>query len=91
MCAVSTFRSADLLAVNADGNMPYDICDDETTLEFIETSMSNQGITQECIDETRLSTEISMLDDIKEYEREGYKVSDWKDRTGTSLVSVFSL
>lgn len=27
---------ANLLAVNADGNMPYDICEDEKTLDCIE-------------------------------------------------------
>eukprot|EP00061_Rhincodon_typus_P018665 g47924.t1 len=35
-------RGADLLAVNADGNMPYDLCDDDRTLEIIETAMVNQ-------------------------------------------------
>lgn len=29
-------KGANLLAVNADGNMPYDICDDEKTLDCIE-------------------------------------------------------
>ena len=81
------FRSADLLAVNADGNMPYDICEDEATLQFIETEMAGQGITQDLIDETRLSTEKKMLEDIKEYEREGHSVSAWRDRTGATLVS----
>uniref|UniRef100_A0A3Q4M662 Protein phosphatase 1, regulatory subunit 16A n=1 Tax=Neolamprologus brichardi TaxID=32507 RepID=A0A3Q4M662_NEOBR len=34
---------ADLLAVNADGNMPYDICEDEATLELLEMVMAEQG------------------------------------------------
>jgi len=29
--------------VNGDGNMPYDICEEVTTLDFIETEMSNRG------------------------------------------------
>lgn len=37
---------AELLAVNADGNMPYDICDDEATLDVIESEMASRGITQ---------------------------------------------
>ncbi len=37
------FRGADLLAVNADGNMPYDLCEDEATLELIEMIMAEQG------------------------------------------------
>ena len=68
--------------------MPYDICEDEETLEYIETQMADQGVTQELIDEMRLSTEKKMLDDIKEFEREGQQVSAWVDRTGATLVCV---
>jgi len=38
-------RGAELLAVNADGNMPYDICEDEVCLDFIETEMAKRGET----------------------------------------------
>jgi len=34
---------ANLLAVNADGNMPYDICEDEVTLDYIESEMAKRG------------------------------------------------
>lgn len=34
---------ADLLVVNADGNMPYDICEDGATLELLEMVMAEQG------------------------------------------------
>lgn len=34
---------ADLLAVNSDGNMPYDLCEDDPTLDIIETAMANKG------------------------------------------------
>ena len=37
------FSNADLLAVNADGNMPYDICEDEDTLDFVENEMAKRG------------------------------------------------
>jgi hypothetical protein len=37
------FSGANLLAVNADGNMPYDLCEDPKTLDFIETEMARQG------------------------------------------------
>lgn len=40
VCAPS---GADLLAVNADGNMPYDLCEDEATLELLEMVMAEQG------------------------------------------------
>ncbi|NWS09674.1 PP16A phosphatase, partial [Pachyramphus minor] len=36
-------RGADLLAVNSDGNMPYDLCEDEATLDFLESAMAEQG------------------------------------------------
>lgn len=29
--------------MNADGNMPYDICEDEVTLDYIETEMAKVG------------------------------------------------
>lgn len=34
---------ADLLAVNTDGNMPYDLCEDEQTLDCLETAMASRG------------------------------------------------
>jgi len=34
---------ADVLALNSDGNMPYDLCDDELTLDVIESAMAKQG------------------------------------------------
>lgn len=58
-------RGADLLAVNADGNMPYDICEDEPTLDYIESEMAKRGITQEMIDETRAANEVMMLSDLR--------------------------
>ena len=57
-------KEASLLAVNGDGNMPYDICEDETTLSFIENEMAKRGVTQELIDETRGRTEAKMLADL---------------------------
>ena len=38
-----SYRGAELLAVNADGNMPYDICEDEVALDYIETEMAKRG------------------------------------------------
>jgi len=40
-CIVS---GADLLAMNSDGNMPYDLCEDPITLDYIETTMTKQGM-----------------------------------------------
>uniref|UniRef100_A0A8C3I2R6 Protein phosphatase 1 regulatory subunit 16A n=1 Tax=Chrysemys picta bellii TaxID=8478 RepID=A0A8C3I2R6_CHRPI len=52
-------HGANLLAVNTDGNMPYDLCEDDVTLDYIETAMADQGITQEKIEEARAATEHS--------------------------------
>ncbi|NXG01398.1 PP16A phosphatase, partial [Sakesphorus luctuosus] len=64
-------RGADLLAVNSDGNMPYDLCEDEATLDFLESAMAEQGITQERIEEARAATERSMIREIRELARAG--------------------
>ena len=45
--------------------MPYDICEDEPTLDYIESEMARRGVTQELIDQTRASTERQMLTDLK--------------------------
>ena len=59
------------MAVNADGNMPYDICEDEACLEDIEGEMARRGVTQQLIDETRASTEMQMLADLMQAASEG--------------------
>uniref|UniRef100_A0A8C5QVH6 Protein phosphatase 1 regulatory subunit 16B n=1 Tax=Leptobrachium leishanense TaxID=445787 RepID=A0A8C5QVH6_9ANUR len=58
-------HGADLLAVNADGNMVYDLCEDEETLDVIENCMTYKGITQEMINEARQTPEREMLDDVR--------------------------
>uniref|UniRef100_A0A3P8SKJ7 Protein phosphatase 1 regulatory subunit 16B n=1 Tax=Amphiprion percula TaxID=161767 RepID=A0A3P8SKJ7_AMPPE len=78
---------ADLLAVNSDGNMPYDLCEDDPTLDIIETAMANRGITQEMINETRASTERRMLGDIQELMRQGEEVNQ-HDSQGATLLHI---
>ena len=65
ICRILIENRAELLAVNTDGNMPYDICDDELCLEYIESEMANRGITQQAIDIKRAEIEIKMLEDIQ--------------------------
>jgi len=36
-------RGADVLAINSDGNMPYDLCEDIPSLDVIETEMTKRG------------------------------------------------
>lgn len=66
ICKILIENNADLLAVNTDGNMPYDICDDEVCLEYIESEMAARGVTQQTIDIKRSETEIRMLQDLKQ-------------------------
>ncbi|KAM9024769.1 LOW QUALITY PROTEIN: protein phosphatase 1 regulatory subunit 16A [Ara ararauna] len=58
-------RGAHLLALNSDGNMPYDLCEDEATLDCLESAMAAQGITQEEIEEARAAPERGMLEEIR--------------------------
>lgn len=64
-------NGADLLAVNGDGNMPFDICEDESTLDYIESQMVKRGVTQEMIDLKRASTEMQMLNDLEKMVDQG--------------------
>lgn len=78
---------ADLLAVNSDGNMPYDLCEDEPTLDVIETCMAYQGITQEKINEMRAAPEQQMIADIHCMIAAGQDL-DWVDAQGATLVRI---
>ncbi|EZA52656.1 protein phosphatase 1 regulatory subunit 16A isoform X3 [Ooceraea biroi] len=80
-------RGANLLAVNADGNMPYDICEDEKTLDCIEGEMARRGVTQELIDETRASTEIQMLRDLQKIASLGGDL-EYKDHQGATPLHI---
>uniref|UniRef100_A0A4W6F8Y8 Protein phosphatase 1 regulatory subunit 16A n=1 Tax=Lates calcarifer TaxID=8187 RepID=A0A4W6F8Y8_LATCA len=80
---------ADLLAVNADGNMPYDLCEDEATLELLEMVMAEQGVTQERIDECRGAKEAAMLADIRALVQSGADLNT-QDDNGATLLHIAS-
>ncbi|XP_068604175.1 protein phosphatase 1 regulatory subunit 16A [Brachionichthys hirsutus] len=80
---------ADLLAVNADGNMPYDLCEDEATLELLETVMAEQGITQDRIDECRGARETAMLAEIRALIQSGADLNA-QDNNGATLLHIAS-
>ncbi|TKR94009.1 hypothetical protein L596_008360 [Steinernema carpocapsae] len=80
-------HGANLLAVNADGNMPYDICDQERTLDVIESEMSNKGVTQEFIDQMRGVPEKRMLDDMKNLHQNGQPL-DTRMPDGSTYLHV---
>lgn len=74
---------AELLSVNADGNMPYDLCEDDTTLSYIENEMARRGVTQELIDDTRSRTERHMLSDLVAYQAQNGDL-EIRDAQGTN-------
>ncbi|XP_022256387.1 protein phosphatase 1 regulatory subunit 16A-like [Limulus polyphemus] len=80
-------KNADLLAVNADGNMPYDICEDDATLDYIESEMAKRGVTQEMIDETRAATERQMLADLKLLAENGEDL-EYRDHQGATPLHI---
>ncbi|XP_031777560.1 protein phosphatase 1 regulatory subunit 16A isoform X3 [Nasonia vitripennis] len=82
-------KGANLLAVNADGNMPYDICEDEKTLDCIEGEMARRGVTQELIDETRASTEVRMLRELQKLASVGGDL-EYKDHQGATPLHIAS-
>ncbi|KAM9371963.1 protein phosphatase 1 regulatory inhibitor subunit 16B isoform 1-T1 [Phaethornis superciliosus] len=83
-------HGADLLAVNADGNMPYDLCEDEPTLDVIETCMAYQGITQERINEMRAAPEQVMICDIHDILATGQDLNR-TDAQGATLMQMAEL
>ncbi|XP_018320574.1 protein phosphatase 1 regulatory inhibitor subunit 16B isoform X2 [Agrilus planipennis] len=82
-------RGANLLAVNADGNMPYDICEDEQTLDYIESEMAKRGVTQQLIDDTRALTEKNMLNDLKRIVANGGDL-EFHDHQGATPLHIAS-
>merc|ERR1719481_512501 len=80
-------QGANLLAVNGDGNMPYDICEEETTLSFIENEMAKRGVTQDLIDTTRSETERRMLEDLHMLVQH-HEDLEWRDNHGATPLHV---
>lgn len=75
-----------MLAVNADGNMPYDICEDEAALDYIEGEMAKRGVTQQLIDDTRAATERQMLVDVKKIAATGGDLEAYDTQGATPVI-----
>ncbi|ODM97851.1 Protein phosphatase 1 regulatory inhibitor subunit 16B [Orchesella cincta] len=82
-------KGANLLAVNAEGNMPYDICDDETTLDYIESEMAKRGVTQELIEEIRALPETRMLQEVQRIHAQGGDL-EVRDADGATPLHIAS-
>jgi protein phosphatase 1 regulatory subunit 16A len=46
--------------------MPYELCEHDPTLDYIEQQMASRGITQQEVEETRAQTEMEMLQFLRE-------------------------
>ncbi|KAM4623196.1 protein phosphatase 1 regulatory inhibitor subunit 16B isoform 2-T3 [Discoglossus pictus] len=80
-------HGADLLAVNADGHMVYDLCEDEATLDVIENCMTYQGMTQEMVNEARQAPEQLMLSDVTALITAGEDLNQM-DSQGATLLHI---
>ena len=87
-------NGADLLAVNSDGNMPYDICEEtqtgDRTLDFIENAMASRGITQQMIDDQRALPQIEMLQDLQRAVKAGYDVNQPREGDLATALHIAS-
>lgn len=89
LCRYLVEQGADLLSVNGDGNLPYDICEHDATLDFIESEMAKRGVTQDLINEMRLIPEKKMLDDLKE-RLENETSLEFRGRNGETPLHIAS-
>ncbi|KAL3315424.1 hypothetical protein Ciccas_005943 [Cichlidogyrus casuarinus] len=87
ICQLLIDNGADLLALNGDGNMPYDICEHESTLYLIESAMANQKISQDDIDNKRRVPECEMLRRAEEMRLAGMDLNQL-DNQGASMLHI---
>uniref|UniRef100_A0A7E4UX86 ANK_REP_REGION domain-containing protein n=1 Tax=Panagrellus redivivus TaxID=6233 RepID=A0A7E4UX86_PANRE len=82
-------NGANVLAINEDGNMPYDLIDDThmDIRDVIETEMAAQNVTQELINAERAKPEQKMLADMKLLHQQGQPL-DAKQPDGSSYLHV---
>lgn len=66
--------------------MPYDICENESALDYIESEMAKRGVTQQLIDETRAATERQMLNDLRRIASSGGNLEYYDDQGATPVM-----
>ncbi|XP_063591184.1 protein phosphatase 1 regulatory subunit 12C-like [Penaeus indicus] len=76
---------ANLIAINGDGDLPYDITEDEVTQHYLENEMTKRGITQEFINQARQASHDKMKDDIEYLIEKGGDINQPLDQGGTLL------
>lgn len=76
---------ANLIAINGDGDLPYDITEDEVTQHYLENEMTKRGITQEFINLARQASHNKMKDDIEYLIENDGDINQPLDQGGTLL------
>ena len=62
------FSGANILAVNADQSISFDICEERSEcLFYLQNEMRRAGITQKDIDNARKSQEMNIIEDCKKF------------------------
>ncbi|CAL4102278.1 unnamed protein product, partial [Meganyctiphanes norvegica] len=90
ICQMLIKAGANLTAVNGDGDMPYDITEDEETLQYLENEMIKRGITQDSIEKARTSFHDSMMQDVKNLIKAKSFLDFPQDQGGTLLHVAIS-
>jgi protein phosphatase 1 regulatory subunit 16A len=67
--------------------MPYDICEDDATLDYIESEMAKRGVTQALIEETRSATEMKMVEELRQLRTSGGDM-EYRDDQGAAPLHV---
>lgn len=81
-------NGAELLAVNGDGNMPFDLCEDEQTLDYLESQMIARDITQDMIDLARATKEMQMIGDLENKLSNGIDINTIVNENGVTPIHV---
>lgn len=87
-CNIVYYSGANILAVNADQSISFDICEESSEcLYYLQNEMRRMGITQGDIDNARKSEESRIVKDAKQSKSDGQDL-DKKDKEGATLVNT---
>uniref|UniRef100_A0A914PS83 Ankyrin repeat protein n=1 Tax=Panagrolaimus davidi TaxID=227884 RepID=A0A914PS83_9BILA len=81
-------NGADLLALNFDGKMPYELCDVNEVFDYIKSEMAFRGITKEQIEEKKQEPEKQMFKDMKELVNEGQSLDIQDPKNGSTYLHI---
>eukprot|EP00118_Oscarella_pearsei_P028525 m.2367 g.2367 ORF g.2367 m.2367 type:complete len:491 (+) comp8611_c0_seq2:42-1514(+) len=80
-------RGADLVAMNSDGHMPYEIAETSFVLLELQEAMEANGFDDEALEETRNAAPLQMLKDVTELCETGSPLS-LADENGVTAMHI---